>query len=96
MLHDLGERRHRADLEAAVGLLDAVQLFDLAQIDHDLWAAEAILQPVHAVETAREHERVRTVFVEQPDRIVDRCRLVEFKCCDDVAYHGHCCDLLKP
>src|SRR5207247_7587927 len=53
MLDDFSERRHRADLEAAVGLLDAVQLFDLAQIDHDLRAAEAILQPVHAVESAR-------------------------------------------
>ena len=71
VLDDLGERRHRADLEAAVDFLDALELLDLPEVDDRLRLLQAILEPVHAVEPARQHQRVGAVLVEQLDRIID-------------------------
>ena len=89
MAHDFGERRHRADLHAAVQLLDAAQVGDLAEVDDYLGLLEAILQPVHAVETAGQHHGVGAVLLQQLQRIVHARRLVELECRNDVANHGH-------
>ena len=69
--------------------LIAVQLLDLAEIDDDLRLLEAILQPVHAVEAARQHQRIGAVRVEQLDCIVDARRLIQLEDRHDVANHGH-------
>jgi hypothetical protein len=89
MAHHLGERRHRADLHAAVQLVDAAQVGDLAEVDDHLGPLEAILQPVHAVETAGQDQGVGAVPLEQLQRIVHARRLVELECRNDVANHGH-------
>jgi len=89
VLDDFRERRHRADLEAAVGFLDALELFDLPEVDDRLRLLQAILEPVHAVEPAGQHQRVGAVLVEQLDRIVDTGRLVQLKNRHYVADNGH-------
>jgi hypothetical protein len=85
----LRQRRHRADLQAAVGLLDADQVLDLTEVDHGPRPAEAILQPVHAVEPARQHPVVVAVLVHQAHRIVHRRRLEQLECRNDVSNHCH-------
>jgi hypothetical protein len=89
VLDDFGERRHRADLDAAIRLADAAQLLDLAEVDDNLRLLEAVLQPVHAVQTAGEHQRVGLVLIEQPEGIVDRRRLIKLEDRHYVAYYGH-------
>src|SRR5439155_9596327 len=63
----------------AVGFFDPVQLLDLAQVDDHLRLLEPILQPVHAVEAARQHPRVGTVPIEQPDRIIHAGWLIQLE-----------------
>ena len=53
MARDLGQRGVGADLEAAVGLLDAAQLGDAAEIDDDRRPLDAVLQPVEACRDRR-------------------------------------------
>ena len=57
--HDLGQRRHGADVEAVVGgsgcrLSSAIA----AEIDDDRGPLDAVLEPVEAVEAAGEHPGV--------------------------------------
>ncbi len=60
VVHHLGQRRRRADLEAAVHLLDPAQLGDLAQVDHHARALGAVLQPVERIEPAAPSPRLPT------------------------------------
>ena len=87
--HDLRERRARADLEATVQRLDAAQALDLAQIDDDARALDAILQPVEGIQSARHHPGVRAVAIQQRQRVADARRLKELECRHDVVNHGH-------
>src|SRR5206468_10492909 len=48
-----------------------------------------ILQPVHAVEAPRQHQRVCAVLIEQPDRIVYRGRLEQLERRYHIANYGH-------
>src|SRR5207247_2823212 len=89
MLDDLGQRSHRADLDASAGLPHALELPDLAQIDDDLRPLDPILEQIHAVEPARQHPRISAVLVEQLDRIVYARGLVQLEDRDDVANNGH-------
>ena len=77
------------DLQAATGLLDANQFWNPAQIDDITRAAQPILEPVHAVESAAEHPVVVAVLVGEPHGVVDRRRLKELERRDDVANNRH-------
>src|SRR5262245_40348021 len=79
MVHDVGQRRHGADLDAAVALADALQLRDAAKIHHVTGALNAILQPVEAVETAGEDPCVGAIAIEQVQRIPRGRRLKQLE-----------------
>ena len=91
MAHHLGQRGHGPDLEAAVGLLDPVQLLDLREVDDHLRLLEPILQPVHAVEPARQHPRIGAVLVEQLECIVHAGWLIQLEDRHDVSDYSHMC-----
>src|SRR5690606_6837525 len=74
---DLGQRRQRADLDAAVGrLTDAAQRRDAVQIDEVTRTLHAVLEPVEAVVAARERPTVRTEAAEQLDGTLERIGLI--------------------
>ncbi len=58
----VGQRGHGADLEAAIPVSDTRKFLDLAQIDDDFRALDAVLEPVKAVQAARQHPGVRAVL----------------------------------
>jgi hypothetical protein len=80
VIGQVGQRRRRADLEAAVGgLPHASQRLDATEIDDDLAALVAVLEPVEAVEAAGEDPRIPVVLLEQRNGVVNRCRLKELE-----------------
>src|SRR5439155_1917915 len=89
VVHDLGQRGHRADLEAVLPRPDASQFSDALEIDQCLRALDAILQPVEAVETAGEDPRFRSVAAEQRLRVFDRRGLIQLERRHHVANYGH-------
>ena len=93
VLDDLGERRHRADLEAAVGLADAVSSLIWPRSTTTFGLLEAVLQPVHAVEAAGQHQRVGAVLSSSLSASsIDR-RLVQLEHRHYVANHRHSASL---
>src|SRR5262245_59207183 len=59
------ERRRRADLETSVGgLLHTAQSLDAAEVNDNLAALVAVLEPVKGVETAGEYPRILVVLLE--------------------------------
>src|SRR6185503_8971599 len=87
--HDLGERRHRANLDSTVALANAPQLRHAAEIDDVAWALDAVLQPVEAVETAGEDPCVAAVPIEQVQRVRGGRGLKELERGHYVSYYGH-------
>src|SRR5688572_5067365 len=79
MPHDLRERGHGADLEAAFALSDALELRDASKIDQRRGTPDAVLEPVEAVETSREHPGPRAVPIEQRLRVGDGGRLKQLE-----------------
>ena len=96
MPHDLGQRRHRADLEAVAGRADAAQFVDAAQIDDVRRPLDAILQPVEAVEPAGHHPGVAPVPAEQLQRVADRRGLEQLERRHHVANYRHDALLTPP
>ena len=89
MTHHLGERRHRSDLEATVHLADAAQPRHAAQIDDVARTLDAILQPVEAVEPAREHPGVGPISPDESECVVHRRRLEQLERRHHVTDHRH-------
>src|SRR5205085_7124122 len=79
MPHDVGERRHRADLDAAVALAHPFQFVDATEIDDVARALDAVLQPVEAVETAGEDPCIAAVATEQRQRVRGGRRLQQLE-----------------
>src|SRR6266545_7702599 len=80
MVHHVGERRRRADLDAAIGgRLHAAQSLHATEIDDYLAALVAILEPVEGVQTAGEHPRILLVLLEQRDGVIDGRRLKQLE-----------------
>src|SRR6185503_4279817 len=89
MAHHLREGRHRADLEAAVALADALQFRNTAQIDDVAGPLDAVLQPVEAVETAGEDPCVGAVAIEQVQRVRRGGGLKQLEGRHHVSYYRH-------
>ena len=96
MPNHFGQRRHCADLDSIVCGPNALQLLDPAQIDHSFRLADSILQPIHAVEAAGEHERVLVILFEQPLRSGHRGRLIQLKCRHHIWNDCHSALRFKP
>jgi len=79
VVHDLCERRHRADREAALLFGYAVELLDSAQVDHHCRAFDTVFEPVVRVEPASEDPRLAAVLIQQGQRVVHRVRLEELE-----------------
>ena len=70
-LHDgvadhFGERGHGSDFNTAVQRFDAAEFFDLAEVDDELGALDAVFEPVETVEAAGENPGTGAVAVEEP------------------------------
>src|SRR5690606_14180629 len=77
---DLGQRRQRADLDAAVRrLADPLQGLDSGQVDDVARPLHAILEPVEAVVAAGQRPAVLAETAEQIERRLQRVRLVELE-----------------
>jgi hypothetical protein len=87
--HDLRHRRHRPDLEPVLPGADAAQLGDPAEIDQRRGTLDAVLQPVEAVEAARQDPRAGAVAVEQRQRRLDRGRLQQLERRHHITDHCH-------
>ena len=52
---------------------------DSAQIDKHFGLLNAVLQPVHAVEPARQHQRIYPVLLQKLLRVGDGTRLIQLE-----------------
>src|ERR1700733_74603 len=89
MAHHFSKSGHGSDLQAPVDFAHSAQLGNLAEIDHHLGALDAIFQPVESVQAAGHHPGVRTVLVQQTQRVVNSGRLKELEGRHDIAYDRH-------
>jgi len=90
ILHHLGERSHRSNLDAAVRRgANPAQLVDTAQIHHYLGLLDAVLQPVEAIQAAGQHPGVRSMLLEKFLRVSRRTRLQQVKSGHDISNYSH-------
>ena len=89
MAHDVGERRHRPDLETALRVPDPPELRDHAEVHHDGGPLDAVLEPVEGIQAAGQDPGLVPVLVEQIQRGVDRGRLVEVERRNHVPDRSH-------
>ena len=90
VLGDVGEARHRPDLESAVRSRgDAPELVHAPEIDHRRRALDTVLEPVEGVESSGEHPALVAVFLHEAHRVVDARRLKELERRDHVTHDSH-------
>ena len=89
VVHDFGERRHRADFDAVAGRANAPEFLDSAQVDHRFRFLDSILEPIEAVESAGHHPGVSSVLFEKLLCVRNGARLKQLERRHDVSYYRH-------
>ena len=92
--YDLGQRGHRAELETVLPGPDSLQFGNAGQIDQGLRALDPILEPVKAVEAARQYQRAGPVPIQHRLRVLDGRRLEQLEGGHHVSDYGHSSSLV--